>query len=385
VSHADAILSGATGGLSARDPLAKALAASCQWHPGHQFKSDGPLVAFFGEEDFAFEDAVDEEAVEDDEREADEGDGEHDGKRAVRGGAVGGREAVVEVGQRGDQVGVEAVGGQGEHGGDGEGGGEEGQAEAGGADEEVKRGGGADEDGDQQIKERRGEEGHEKENGGIHVGGGGGEVEDEEGEVERGEDAMKAVAKGGVGLGGEVDAAVHGEGDEGEEADEEGVGVEEGEKRAGVVAIGVDGDAEEDVTEGDAEEEGGEEGAEEEGEVPGAFPWGGGDFGAELDGDGTGDEAGEEEHEGDVEGGEDGGVDGWEGGEEGAAGGDEPDFVAVPDGADGVDGDAALVFVSGEEVEDADAEVEAVEDGVAGEEDEDEDEPDGLEEIEGHC
>jgi len=33
VSHADAILSGATGGLSARGTLAEALAASCEWHP----------------------------------------------------------------------------------------------------------------------------------------------------------------------------------------------------------------------------------------------------------------------------------------------------------------------------------------------------------------
>ena len=27
---------------------ARALAASCQWHPGHQFMSDGPLVVWVG-------------------------------------------------------------------------------------------------------------------------------------------------------------------------------------------------------------------------------------------------------------------------------------------------------------------------------------------------
>jgi hypothetical protein len=74
------------------------------------------------------------------------------------------------------------------------------------------------------------------------------------------------------------------------------------------------------------------------------------------------DEQPEHDHERQIEAAEGRGVEQREGEEEGASGGEQPDFVAVPDGADGADGLCALVFGAGdEEIEDADAEVEAVE------------------------
>ena len=79
-----------------------------------------------------------------------------------------------------------------------------------------------------------------------------------------------------------------------------------------------------------------------------------------------------------VEAGEQGGVPLGEGGEHRAAGGDQPDLVAVPDRADGVDQDAALAVVAAEHGQQhADAEVEALQDEVADEQHGDEQEPDG--------
>lgn len=87
-------------------------------------------------------------------------------------------------------------------------------------------------------------------------------------------------------------------------------------------------------------------------------------FAAEFNGDGAEDEAGDEKGKEVVEAREESGVGVGEAGEEAAHEDDDPDFVAVPDGADGVEEDAALVVVAGKEVEGADAEVEAVEDAV---------------------
>ena len=92
------------------------------------------------------------------------------------------------------------------------------------------------------------------------------------------------------------------------------------------------------------------------------------DLGTELHRHGAGDQRRQQQHESGVEAREDGGIGLWEGGEEGAAEGHQPHLVAVPDGTDGVDGDAPLlVGPRHERVQDADAEIEAVEDGVADE------------------
>ena len=131
-------------------------------------------------------------------------------------------------------------------------------------------------------------------------------------------------------------------------------------------------------------EEGGDGGAQEEAEVPEAAPPDVVSFRAEFHGDCSEDEGEQEEHEGDVEAGEDGGVGVGEGGEHGTAKGDEPDLVAVPKGADGVHEEASFRIGLGQGVEHADAEIEAVENGVAGKEDSQQGKPDQAKHIVGH-
>lgn len=163
----------------------------------------------------------------------------------------------------------------------------------------------------------------------------------------------------------EVDGAVHheqGEGGDGYHACE---GVDEVEGIALVYAVFVDGDAPEDVAEDEAEGEGDGDAGSAVADVPEFAPPCHGFFAAEFDGDGSCDEGEEEEDEGYVKGGEDGCVDFGEACEEGAASYDEPDFVAIPYGPDGVEGDAPAFFFVEEEVYGACAEVEAIEDGVA--------------------
>src|SRR5262249_49415235 len=88
----------------------------------------------------------------------------------------------------------------------------------------------------------------------------------------------------------------------------------------------------------------------------------------------------EDEEQGEVEPGEHRRVPGGEGSEGRAAGDDEPDFVAVPDGPDRLEHGVALALLAGEEREQhADAEVQSLEQEVAAPEDGYEDEPEGLE------
>jgi hypothetical protein len=88
------------------------------------------------------------------------------------------------------------------------------------------------------------------------------------------------------------------------------------------------------------------------------------------------DQGEEQEHEGDVEPAEHGRIRVGERGEEGAAEGHEPDLVAVPERTDRVHHQATVFIGPGERVEDADAEVEAVEHGVPDQQDAEQPEPD---------
>jgi hypothetical protein len=73
----------------------------------------------------------------------------------------------------------------------------------------------------------------------------------------------------------------------------------------------------------------------------------------------------EDDHERQIEAAEAGGVEQGEGEQERASGGEQPDFVAVPHGADGAQDGAALVWgAGGAQVDHTGAEVEAVEHDV---------------------
>ena len=163
---------------------------------------------------------------------------------------------------------------------------------------------------------------------------------------------------------------------QGEHAAEDGVPVEEsgvgtgapvgpeGEKE---VVVGTYGNATDDVTEGGSEEDGEQNAGEgEESVEEGAPEWVGG-VAAELDADAAQNEQPEHHNEREIEAAEGRGIEQREGEEECATGSEQPDFVAVPDRADGAKSLSPFgLGACDKEVDDADAEVETVKDDVGG-------------------
>ncbi|MEI9897496.1 MAG: hypothetical protein WDN28_27480 [Chthoniobacter sp.] len=99
---------------------------------------------------------------------------------------------------------------------------------------------------------------------------------------------------------------------------------------------------------------------------------------AKLDGHRAKDEPGEQEHEGEIEAGKRRGINRRKSGKERPTPRDQPYFVTVPHRADRVHEDAALFIFFREEMQRTDAEIEAIEHRVAGEEHPDEQEPDEV-------
>ena len=100
---------------------------------------------------------------------------------------------------------------------------------------------------------------------------------------------------------------------------------------------------------------------------------------AELDGDAAQDERPHHHEDGQVEAGEARGEHLGKGQEQGAAAGQQPDLVAVPEGADGAQHLPALLVRAGhQQVQDARAEVEAVHDHVDGDHHADQPEPESF-------
>ena len=213
---------------------------------------------------------------------------------------------------------------------------------------------------------------------------------DEESREERGEDQAGQdpgyppgpLANGSVGLERGVGAAVQHEHAEAEGADGERPGTQKREHGPGVLAPSVERDARHDVPQGDSEEERRQEAGADEDRLPEGFP--GRVVSPELERHGPEDEREEDEHESQIEAAEDRRIGHRKGGEERPAPGQQPDLVAVPHRPDGPEEGPLLVLgLRQEREEDADAEVEAVEHRVPGEEDADEQEPGVLEESPG--
>jgi hypothetical protein len=61
--------------------------------------------------------------------------------------------------------------------------------------------------------------------------------------------------------------------------------------------------------------------------------------------------------------------------EHGASERDQPDFIAVPDRANGVDHQPALCFVSNCRIQNPDAQIESIQDGISCEQDAQENKP----------
>ena len=180
-----------------------------------------------------------------------------------------------------------------------------------------------------------------------------------------------------LGLQVEVDRAVHGEEGHRERSHQQRIGVELVGQAAGVLARRRDGNAPHQVAHGHAEEQSRQQGARGESGVPEPSPEWTPDLAPELDRDGSEDQREEQEHEGRVEAREDRGVGLGKGGEHRAAERHQPHLVAVPQRTDGVEGDAAFPVAAGdEEVHHAHAQVEAVENGVARQQQAEQSEPD---------
>ena len=131
--------------------------------------------------------------------------------------------------------------------------------------------------------------------------------------------------------------------------------------------------------EGNAEDQRRHHAADEEAPVPGIAPAGIVNLGPVVEADGTEEQREQHQQHRHVEAGKGGGIDHRPGGEDGAARGDEPDLIAVPVRADGVDGDAAFGVGTGDEGQEAaHPHVHAVGDGKPHEECSDEDPPDEL-------
>ncbi len=213
-----------------------------------------------------------------------------------------------------------------------------------------------------------------------------GSEEQDESEEEPPDGAVDSFLKITVGFEVEVDGAMHGEHGEGEESDKNRIGVELREESAGEVAVLIDLHAIYGISHGDAEKKGRAGGAGEEAPIPESPPGVMVHFGAELDAHGAGDQHEEKQHECRIETGEDGFIGEGEHGEERSAEGDEPDFIAVPDGSDGVDCDAALGIGARrkERMHDADAEIETVQDGVTAQKYAKHNKPDDAEHFIGH-
>ena len=211
----------------------------------------------------------------------------------------------------------------------------------------------------------------------------GGHVEDDVKEEEDFDGAIDPAAQAGLefafGFHHEIDGTVHGEEGDGGEAEEDGVGVEQRPESADVVAARVEFDTDQNVAHGHTDEKTRPDAAEGKTDVPHLPPPTPGFLAAEFNGHGAENKPAKQGHESEVEPGENRGISHGKSGEERAASGDQPHFIAVPNGSDGIEKNAAVFVLLDEEMQRADPEVEAVEHSVAGEEDADQDEPDSVE------
>ncbi len=171
---------------------------------------------------------------------------------------------------------------------------------------------------------------------------------------------------------------MQGEHRESNEANYQRVGVEEGQKATGVIAVRSQGQSSQEIAHGHGVEQGGQHAAEREGHVPGCHPAGILDLVAIFDRHGAEDQSQQDQHQWQIKTAEDGRVDRRERGKKGSAAREQPNLVAVPEGFDGVDEAAPLLAFFCEEVPAADPEIEAVKNGIADDQNSDEEQPDDL-------
>ena len=175
-----------------------------------------------------------------------------------------------------------------------------------------------------------------------------------------------------------VDRAVHHEERHGGDAHQQRIRAQQAQERAGEFAAFVNGHAPGDVAHRNANEQARQDAAARKTHIPHLPPPAHRLLAAELDGDRAEDERHEQQHERKVKPREHGGIDVRKRGEQCPAAGHQPDLIAVPHRPDGVEHQAAVFVLLREQMQRADAQVEAVEHRVAREQHTDEDEPGGV-------
>ena len=185
-----------------------------------------------------------------------------------------------------------------------------------------------------------------------------------------------------IGLDQEVDTALHREHQHRRHPDEQRERRQQSDQTCRDVPVGVDRQAGHDVPEGDAEQQREPRRSCREDGVPGRPPATAGLLGAELEGHRPQDHDQQDQHEREIQPREQRRVGQREDGEQDAATEHQPDLVAIPDRADAVEERAPLhVGARQRQQQDPDAHVEAVEDQVAGDDHDEQEEPDV---VEGH-
>ena len=165
---------------------------------------------------------------------------------------------------------------------------------------------------------------------------------------------------------------------------QQGVGVQLGQQIALVAEVFLQGHPPGHVAQGHPDQQRGGEARDAEGPVPEGAPRRARPQAAHVDRDPAEDQHEQQQDEGQVEPAEHRGVDVGKGCEQGPAAGDQPDLVAVPEGADRVQEDAAVGVARGQQMQRAHTQVEPVQDRVPGQEDPHQDVPDHVDDIPAH-
>ena len=181
-----------------------------------------------------------------------------------------------------------------------------------------------------------------------------------------------------------VDRAVHREQRHRRDADQQGKRVEQIQEHSRELAPGVQGHPPHDVAERDAHQERRENAREREAGVPQDTPPGHRLLAPELNRDGAENQGEQEEDERVVEAREDGRVHFRKGREQRAAAGHQPDLVPVPHRADRVQHQPPVLVLFRKQMQNADAQIEPVEDRITGQQDADQRVPDHMEIEEVH-
>ncbi len=168
-------------------------------------------------------------------------------------------------------------------------------------------------------------------------------------------------------------------------ATEQSIGIEQGEEIASEHHLVVNRHAARKVCKGGAEQQGGEEGTDCDHPIEAIAPGGICILGAIFKGNTADDQTNQQKEQGEIEAAEHGGIPMRESREGRTTGSEQPYFIAIPGGTDGVDDGASFfIFFAEERQEHSDAEIESFKEEEADPQYGDQDKPKDLEKFVRH-